>query len=162
MFGILVFVLCSAGLVYVLVRGRQRTFPWALTAGHWEHPTGHWGHPVGHGPHPGRVWLHRMLAELDTTPAQERAIVDAASAAMDELCGLGAPLKAAHQRVAAAFRNDVLSEQDVSQALDDPEQILGQARAIVARALAKIHGVLDERQRRLFARSLERHHRACV
>ena len=159
MFGILIFVLCTAGLVYVLASNRRRpgVHFWP-TAPAWPPPTSHWGHPFGHGFRPGRYWLHHALSELDTTPAQERAIVDALDDAASELQKLAAPVRAARKRVAAVFRNDALGEAEVAQALDDPEQTLAQARGVIARALPKVHAVLDERQRRSLARLLERPH----
>ena len=157
MFGLLIFTLCTAGLVYVLASNRRRVHPWPMTPA-WASPPSPWSHPVGHGLRPGRYWLQHVLSELDATPAQERAIVDALDDAAGELRKLAAPVRAARKRVAAAFRNDALGEADVAQALDDPEQALAQARGVIARALTQVHAVLEERQRRSLARLLERHH----
>ena len=151
MFGILVFAVCTAGLVYVLVRRPRHPFPLGPM-------TDHWGQADGHRDHPGRLWLRRTLVELDTTPAQERAIVEAIDEAHSQLHELAGPVNAARKRVAAALRNDELSEQQLVQALDDPDQALVQARTVIGTTLAKIHAVLDPRQRRVLAGRLERHH----
>ena len=159
MFGILIFVLCTAGLVYVVARNRRRpgVHFWQMAPA-WAPTMSYWGHTLNRGFRPGRWWLHHALSELDTTPAQERAIVDAVDDAASELQKLAPPIRATRKRVAAAFRNDALHEADLAQALDDPEQTLAQARGIIARALCEVHAVLDDRQRRSLARLLERHH----
>ena len=127
-------------------------------------PCGPWARPDLGGGFPGgggrwggrRYFLRAVLARLDATPAQEKVVVEA----VDELVSRGREAR----RAAAGARGEIaraMREASVDEtALGAAQAKLDEATDIVKRAGAgafvKIHGALDEHQRRVVAEHLER------
>jgi uncharacterized membrane protein len=113
------------------------------------------GHgPWGHGPrHGGRAALFSVLERLDATPAQEKAIM----AALHELWGtareLRGTVRASRREVAQALRSPSFDAAAVAESTFDAAT--GQFRGAVLNAVAKIHAVLDERQRNVLGDLIE-------
>ncbi|MCC7071429.1 MAG: hypothetical protein IT383_08905 [Deltaproteobacteria bacterium] len=106
------------------------------------------GDPSDQGP---PVMLRGLFARLQTSPGQERTILEAlrelkvaARAADDERA------KSARQ-VAEALRGDEFRTENMGEAFSHLETGAEALRDAAFAALAKIHAVLDERQRRLVA-----------
>jgi Spy/CpxP family protein refolding chaperone len=94
------------------------------------------------------------LDRLDATPAQEKAIMSA----IDDLRATGADLRStlrgARQDLASAVRAPSFDASAVAQSTAF-DQIADRFTAAVATTLAKIHAVLDERQRNLLGELIE-------
>ncbi len=109
------------------------------------------GFPSNPGDEDPPVMLRGLFARLQTTPGQERTILEAlrelkvaARAAADERA------KSARQ-VAEALRGDEFRTENMGEAFSHLETGAEALRDAAFAALAKIHAVLDERQRRLVA-----------
>ena len=124
--------------------------------GHWHHDI--WGDdtPPWRGSGEGRregPWgrgvVFSILARLDATPAQEKAIL----AALDELKetarglrGVGRDVRA---DVARAIRGSLLDDMALEGATSRIDDVTLKLRAAARAAIAKIHEVLDDRQRKM-------------
>ncbi len=124
-------------------------------------PFGHHGHH-GHGPwgegggDPARWMLRGLFQRLDTTPGQEKVILQAVETlrekgreGRDAVRGTGAD-------VAKAFRGERFDESAMADAFTRQDAALESAQKGLFEALAKVHEVLDERQRRELADMMER------
>jgi len=115
-----------------------------------------WGGPFGHGFHGHhrfgrhgrkRMMLHWLLARIDASPAQERAIIAEVEKLQDRVRAAKAGLHDARGDLAAAMRGPVLDDAALGAVLGRADTATGEARAAVVDALRGIHGVLDDRQR---------------
>lgn len=151
MIGWLIGTACLLGLVKVLRRGRgHRCGAHRGCGGH-----GPWS---GHG-HPGDVhrWMLRGLFErLDTTPGQEKVILQAADALREQARTGREALRATGGDAARAFRGERFDEGAMAEAFARQNAALEAAQKALFEALAKVHEALDERQRREVAELLER------
>jgi Spy/CpxP family protein refolding chaperone len=147
-FGWLIGTLCLIGLVRALMwRSRFHHHPgWAYRYG----PPG-FGPRFGHGPfghgfrRGGRGFVYSILDRLDATPAQEKVILSALDELFEEARQLRAQLRNVRHEVARAVRGPTFDASSVlSPSLDETADKL---RAAVARAMEKIHAVLDDEQR---------------
>jgi Spy/CpxP family protein refolding chaperone len=146
MFGFIVGTVCLIGLVKVLRRGHG----WH---GSWSHDRYAWNHGRGGR----RRWFMRSVFErLDTTPGQEKAIVQA----LDELRENKALVQdeAEHTRadlarvIAGGFVDDASLEETFAR----HDRLLAQLRVSLIEALKKTTEALDERQRKQVGDLLER------
>ena len=110
----------------------------------------------GHGGPFGRWFiLRRLFSRLDTTPGQEKVIktaIDELRAAADKVRG---DVKAARPEVANAIRMEQFDETafgEISHKIDEAAQAM---RRATIDAIAKIHAVLDERQKKLLGDLVE-------
>jgi Spy/CpxP family protein refolding chaperone len=102
----------------------------------------------------GRGVLFSVLDRIDATPAQESLIVGAIDELRDTAKDLRSTLRGARQDLAAAVRAPAFDASAVAQSTAF-DQIADRFTAAVATALAKIHGVLDERQRNMLGELIE-------
>ncbi len=119
------------------------------------HHHGHHGH-WGGGRDPQRWMLRGLFERLDTTPGQEKVILEA----VETLRAKGREGRdAVHGTagdVAKAFRGERFDEAAMVEAFTRQDAALESAQKGLFEALAKVHEVLDERQRRELADMLER------
>jgi len=114
------------------------------------HHHGHHGHHHGHGPG-SRAALYHVLAELDCTPAQERAIRDEVDGVMRVVRELGEERRASRDDLARAVAGADLDRAALDAMFARHDQRLVAVRGEVVAALGRIHAVLDERQRERLA-----------
>lgn len=124
---------------------------WALSAVRRRRWRRRWGH--GYGP---RGMLRWIFHRLDTSPGQENAVVEAVEELRAALGEARGDLGAWRGEVAQLLRGERLDE-DLLQALFDKRRgTVDAVRKAAARAGARIHQTLDDRQRKLLAELIER------
>jgi uncharacterized membrane protein len=102
----------------------------------------------GHGRHGRRrTMLHALLARIDASPAQERAIIGEVEKLQDRMRAAKAGAQDARSDLAAALRGPVLDDAALGAVLGRVDTATGELRSAVIDALRGIHGVLDDRQR---------------
>jgi Spy/CpxP family protein refolding chaperone len=161
-FGFLIGTICLIALVRVLVgrryHGRFHHYGYAYGPPGW----GGWGHHGGYGPWGrGRGFLFSLLSRLDATPTQEKAIMSALGELKDTARELRGTVRETRGDVARTVRGPTFDETALGAAekrIDDAAQHLRQA---VAETLGKIHGVLDDRQRKVLGDMIENPWAAC-
>lgn len=117
----------------------------------WHGPFGY-GHHGHHGHHGfrgrrGRWMVHALLARIDASPAQERAIIGELSKLEERLHGAKRGMKDARGDLAAAMRGPVLDDAALGAVLGRADAATGEARSAMIDALRGIHGLLDDQQR---------------
>ncbi len=103
----------------------------------------------------GRFWLRGLFHQLDTTPGQEKVIKEAFEQLRATADNLRSDAKSARPDVAKAIRSEQFDETvfgEISARIDDAAQTM---RRAVVDAVAKVHPVLDERQRTILADFIE-------
>jgi hypothetical protein len=140
--------------------GRWGRGPWARHG----HGHGPWHHGHGHGPGP-RGWRGRGFGEraalrflferLDTTPGQEKVIIEAYEEIKDPLKQGREGFGAIFGDLAKAMRAGEFDHTAVAETWMKQDKSLEQARIAIAAALARVHDALDERQRKILAELLE-------
>ena len=152
--GLFIGTVCLIGLVRVVI-GRRWHGGSHYYGGHGCH--GGYGGGYGYGGRwgRGRGFLFGLLSRLDATPSQEKAILGA----LDELKGsaweLRGTVKETRGDIARTISGPAFDESALNAAggrLDDASHKM---RAVVGATLGKIHGVLDDRQRKLLAEMIE-------
>jgi Spy/CpxP family protein refolding chaperone len=99
--------------------------------------------------------LHGLLARIDATPAQERAIVHEVERLQDRLRATKASLRETRGDLGAALRGPVLDDAALGAVLGRVDGATAEARAAIVDGLRNVHGLLDERQRAQLADLLE-------
>lgn len=138
MFGFIFGTACLAGLFYTLRRGR------------WHHRH---GGPGGRWSWRGRMrWL---FERLDTSPGQEKVLVQAADDLTEAFEKMRDELSAARASMARSLRGEsfdaaALREMDARQ-----DELIDNLRKTVRASMSKIHEALDPKQRRELADLLE-------
>ena len=175
MIGFLVGTACLVALIKV-VRGRRYGYgPFAACGGHgsYGHFGGHgcddagWGHGRrggppwarggfgGRGGFGARLFLRGLFQRLETSPGQEKVILDA----FEELKAAGRNAKdearAARADFAKAMRGESFDEDALGGATARVEGAVDSARKAGISAFAKVHGILDEHQRARLADLIE-------
>ena len=84
--------------------------------------------------------LHAVLARLDASPAQERAIIGEVDELQERVRGAKSGLRDARGDLAAALRGPVLDDAALGAVLGRVDAATGEARAAVIDALRDIHG----------------------
>ena len=158
--GLLIGTLCLIGLVRVLV-GRRHYGGFHHYGYGYGPPAyagcggGGWGYG---GPGPWgrrRGFLYSILARLDATPSQEKAILSALDELKDSARELRGTVRETRGDVARTVRGATFDESgldSVEKRFDDAAARLRQATGA---ALGKIHGVLDDRQRKVLGDMIE-------
>lgn len=141
MVGFVFGTLCLLGLVKVLRGGRG-----------WGH---HHRRGRGWGGFGSRRMLRGLFERLDTSPGQERVIVDAAREIADSVRPLRDEVSASRRDVAAALRSASLDAESLGDVFARHDEALREARKRAVGALARVHDALDERQREALARMIE-------
>ena len=125
--------------------------PWGMHGG------GHGGPWARHRHHRARRWMmHGLLARLDASPAQERAIIAELEKLEDRLHGARRGVVDVRGDLAAALRGGALDDAALGAVLGRTDAAMADARAAVVDALRAIHGLLDDRQRGELADLLDR------
>lgn len=137
--------------------------------GRWHHGHHGWGGHHGgwgggpEGPHDERGWgggggfgpegmaLRYVFRQLETTPGQEKVIAEAWREAREAMRDGRGEWKRTREDLARAFAGESLDESALGGAYARQDELVQKTRKAVVDALAKVHGVLDERQRRRLA-----------
>jgi len=154
--GFVIGTICLIGLVRVLV-GRRTYGGFHHYGGHGGHgyPPWGWGYPSPHFGGRGRGFFFSILARLDATPSQEKAILSALDELKDTARELRGTVRDTRADVARTLRGPQFDEsalQNAEQRIDGAAQKL---RGVAAGTLGKIHGVLDDRQRKILGEMIE-------
>ncbi len=118
----------------------------------------HHGHHGWHGRHHGmrRYMLHALLARLDASPAQERAIISELEKLEERVHAARRNLKDARGDLSAAIRNPELDDAALGAVLGRVDATTGEVRTAAIEALRNIHALLDDKQRTQLADLLDR------
>ena len=155
MIGFLIGTLCLVGIIKLVGRGRWSRWGRAGACGH-GHGYGFGGRFRG-GPGFGRGAMLRWLwSRLETTPSQDKVI----ASAMDELRATAdrvrRDVKAARPELADAVRREQFDETVVGELSHRADEAAQTMRRAVVDAIAKVHAVLDPRQRGILGDLIER------
>ena len=138
MFGFVFGTACLAGLIYTLRRGR-------------------W-HPHRHGG-PGRwSWRGRMrwlFERLDTSPGQEKVIVQAADELTEAFEKMRDEMSATRAAIARSLRGETFDAVTLRELDARHDELIDNLRKTLRASLSKIHEALDSKQRRELADLLE-------
>ncbi len=147
MIGFLIGTLCLVGLVKTLRRGR---------GGYGRGWGGHgWrGRRDGFGGGP-RSMLRFLFVRLDTSPSQEKVIVDALEQLWTTKREIGDEFVQSRRDVAEAMRGVTFDESALSSAFSRQDEMLTKLRESIRASLARVHEVLDDEQRAIAADLLE-------
>lgn len=137
MFGILFGTLCLVGLVAVVRRGRHHRY----------HHHGY-GWRRGWGP---RGALNALLARLDTGPGQEKVILGAVEDFVERARASGRDVRSTRRELAEALRGEQLDEARIEQVFGRHDAAIAELRTAGVDAVRKVHGALDERQRKILS-----------
>ena len=142
-------------LGFMAVRAAHRRAHGCGSYGHY----GHWGRHSWHGHYAHsakkRWMLHAMLARIDATPAQERAIVHELEKLEERLRATKSNLRETRGDLGAALRGPTLDDAALGAVLGRVDGATAEARAAILDALRNLHALLDERQRGQLADLLE-------
>ncbi|HEY4121305.1 MAG TPA: periplasmic heavy metal sensor [Byssovorax sp.] len=152
MCGILIGTACLIGLIFMLKRRRRcgggRGGSCGGRSGRWGRHGG-WGggdHDHGGGWGPG-FFLRAVLERLDATPDQEKVIRSAVDEVREAARGAKDELKKSRSDVAKAVRGPSVDEVFFGDLFARHDTAIESVRKAAMGALAKIHDVLDEKQR---------------
>ncbi len=166
MLGFLFGTVCLIALVK-LVRhhhGYGYGYGWAGGRG-WGHHHGGWGQrggpSWGGGPARGRgygppFFLRAILERLETTPGQEKVIVEAVDEIRAATRKAREELRGTRSDFAQVVRGPVLDESTMTDIFVKHDTTLSDTRRTVVEALRKIHDALTEEQRARVADVIER------
>jgi hypothetical protein len=161
MLGFVIGTACLLGLIGVIRAGRRRWARFGYGCGHgrghgyrgWNESGPDWeerGGPFGRW-----FFLRSLFGRLETTPSQEKVIKEAISDLRATAERVRAEVKAARPEVATAIRAESFDETlfgEISHKIDEAAQTM---RRAAVDAFAKVHSVLDERQKRTLAEMVE-------
>ena len=137
MFGFIFGTACLAGLFYTLRRGR------------WHHRHG------GPGRWSWRGRMRGLFEHLDTSPGQEKVIVQAADELTEAFEKMRDELSATRATVARSLRGETFDSAALSELDARHEELVANLRRTLRTSLSKIHEALDPKQRRELADMLE-------
>jgi hypothetical protein len=137
MFGILFGTVCLIGLIAVVARGRHHRY----------HRHGY-GYYRGFGP---RNALNAVLARLDTAPGQEKVILGAVDDFVERARASGREIRGTRKELADALRGEELDQARLDQVFGRHDAAIADVRAAGVDAVRKVHGALDERQRKILS-----------
>ena len=137
--------------------------------GGWGHGRWH-GHGHDHGDHgehrdgygEGRGWgfervvLRRIFERLDTTPGQEKVIVQAVSEGRDAIRSAVGEFRGSRDDLAKVIAGESFDETALGGVFAKQDEALANARKALTGALAKVHEALDSRQRSALADMIAR------
>ncbi len=156
-FGFLIGTLCLIGLIRAIFGrryyGGYHRFG-GYGYGHGPYPLGGCGHGGGWG---GRRhgFLYPILARLDATPSQEKAIITALDELKDTAKELRGTVRDTRSDVARTVRGETFDETALDAAEKRVDDATLRLRRAAGSALGKIHGVLDDRQRKVLSEMIE-------
>ena len=138
MFGILFGTACLVGLIAVVARGRHHRY---------HHHYGY-GRRRGFGP---RGAVNALLARLDTAPGQEKVILGAVDDFVERARASGRDIRVTRKELAEALRGEQVDEGRLDQVFGSHDAAIAELRTAGVDALRKVHGALDERQRKILS-----------
>lgn len=169
MFGFVLGMVCVAGMAMVWRRRRYARYGYAYggcgSRGAYGH--GYDGYDDGllrrgpgrwRGGGGGRGWgpLSMLIGRLEASPDQERVIRGELEQLFDQARGMRGEAAASRDDVAKAMRGEAFDEEVMGESFARQDDKITELRKAFVGALARIHDVLDEHQRRRLATMLER------
>jgi hypothetical protein len=152
--GFIIGTLCLIGLVRVLTRRRwYGGFHHYGGHGYYGGPYG--GHGYGGRWGRGRGFLFGMLSRLDATPSQEKAILGALDELKSSAWELRGTVRETRGDIARTISGPAFDESALNAAGGRIDDASHRMRAAIGATLGKIHGVLDDRQRKLLGEMIE-------
>lgn len=152
MIGFLIGAACLIGLVKTLRHGRGcHGHGWRGRGGRRGGWGGGWGGDGG-GP---RSMLRFLFVRLDTSPSQEKVIVDALEQLWTTKREIGDEFVQTRRDVAEAMRGVAFDESALSAAFSRQDEMLTKLRESIRASLQRVHEVLDDKQRATAADLLE-------
>jgi hypothetical protein len=136
MFGFIVGTACLAGLLYTL---RRR----------------HWHHHGGPGRWSWRGRLRWVFERLDTSPGQEKVLVQAADELTEAFEKLRDERSATRAAIARSLRGETFDPAALRELDARHDELVDHLRKTLRVSLSKIHEALDPQQRRELADVLE-------
>ncbi len=103
-----------------------------------------------------RGYLKRVFEDLDTSPSQERAILEAVGDVREQGASVRRSANQTREQLAALLRQDTLDTGAIEAALEAQRDTVHTIKHRFAEALAKVHSVLDASQRKCLANRIER------
>lgn len=161
MCGFFIGTACLIGLLVTLARGRAGCggyggggcSSWA-GRGHWAE--GSCGPAAYEHHHRGGRWLLRGLFErLDTSPGQEKVILEAVEEVQRAGAAARGEVSKTRQDAAKAVRSASFDEALLGEVFARHDSEIESMRKAVVGSMAKIHAVLDEKQRERLAEMIE-------
>ncbi len=138
MFGFVFGTACLAGLLFTLRRGR------------WHH---HHGGPGGRWSWRGRMrWL---FERLDTSPGQEKVLVQAADDLTEAFEKMRDELSATRAAIAQSLRGEAFDSAALRELDAKHNELIDHLRNTLRTSLSKAHEALDAKQRRELADLIE-------
>jgi hypothetical protein len=152
-------VLVGAALVFAFMRFRYgfgfRRFAWAGGGCHGGHGHHHGGFDGG-GHRRAPRWASRWLFQrLETSPGQEKVILEAYEQVMERAARLREELGSSRSDLAKAVRGGSFDATALSDAQSRQDGVLKELREAMSAQLAQVHQALDERQRQALAELIE-------
>ena len=138
MFGFLFGTACLAGFLYNLRRGP------------WRH-----GRRGGPGRWSWRARLRWLFERLDTSPGQEKVIVQAADELTEAAEKLRGELGATRTAIAQSLRGEAFDAAALRELDARHDALIDELRKTLRGSLAKVHEAMDARQRRELADLIE-------
>jgi len=135
MFGFIFGAACVAGLAFMASHGRRHGF---RRRGGFRR----WG-------------LYSVFERLDTTPAQEKAILNVIDALRDKARTFASDVRGARRDVASAMRGDGFDERGFAAIFDGHIGAVEALRDEFAKSASVIHETLTDAQRRRLAEIIE-------
>jgi Spy/CpxP family protein refolding chaperone len=145
MFGFFIGTACLIGLAAVARRGHR------YYHGHGACHRGGFGRRWGGG----RFFFHRILDRLDTTPGQEKVIREAVHDFKEEAWNLRREVRSTRSELADALRAPELDKALIDRVFAKHDEVIEKLRASLVATADKVHGTLDERQRKELADMIE-------
>jgi len=139
MFGFLFGTACLAGLIFNLRRARWHRH-------HSRHGGGRWS------------WRGRMrwlFERLDTSPGQEKVMVQAADDLTEAFEKMRDEMSATRAAIARSLRGETFDSATLSELDAKHDELMANLRRTLRTSLSKIHEALDAKQRRELADMLE-------
>jgi hypothetical protein len=167
MFGFFFGALCLVGMVYVLRRpyafghygGWHRGWHGAHGRHGWQGGEGWGGRGPGRGfgdPGRARRMLRWVYERLGTSPAQETVLADAAEAVGSAAESFRGEWEQSRGDLARALRSDVFDVDALKSTFSRHDERIRAVREVLTTQGARVHEVLDGRQRATLADFLER------
>ena len=132
---------------------------WRRHGGYGWRGGGYGHHGYRGGPGGGRGWgrglLYRVFERLDATPAQEKVLLAAAEEMREAARGARGEWTASREDVAKLVRGAQLDAGALNGIYARHDERLAALRVVASGAIAKVHEVLDDKQRATLARLVE-------
>jgi Spy/CpxP family protein refolding chaperone len=125
---------------------------WGGHDSHFGRHGGGWRGRTGFGP---RFFLRSIFERLETTPGQEKVIVQATDELKSAFGKAKSDLRATRADFARVFRGDAVDEASVSDIFMAHDTVISETRRSAVEAVRKIHEALTEEQRAQVADFIE-------